>query len=352
MRKKALLMTVCVIVVVASIVGLSFLHGHRLDKPRVVVIGQSVYECGTLGIEDMRDGVKALFTIRNVGRKDLTIWDIKVEGCQSCFDVDLDQTNIKPGELCDVRVTYHPKWQAGHWAKRIALVTNDVENELVEFAMKGECYFECRAVPPRVDIRDLLCSGEKEVQVKIIGRSGEEDFHVRSAECANPNVATRSVRRIESDEYGDRIVWEVVVVVKGQGVPVWKDSLLIHASGHREDQVWDIEVPVAVRELGKYQVTPSMLFLSSTSIKAHTVHIVSNGASEVLDPLDVSAPDWLDVELDDSSGSELRLTIHLKREPESTALVKGDVKLSLKNGDIITVPVLLQRTTNSVASVR
>ena len=185
------------ILLLSAITLLSLPHVLQAQNNPKAVVAEPVSDIGRFykGNKILHD-----FVIRNEGKADLVISDVKAS-C-SCTATDYDKT-IAPGKAGKIKVTVDPGMFNGPIFKNITVYTNDPSNAEIVLSIKADIYSYLNANPGYA--RFLIVQGEEggmnEVTSLITSSDGAR-FKVLSAECSIPgmNISWHEARDTERNE--------------------------------------------------------------------------------------------------------------------------------------------------------
>ena len=152
-------------------------------QPRVEIVNP-VYDFGT-ALEGER--VSHIFTIRNVGQKDLIISGVKTScGCTAAAP---SKNHVPPGDQAQISVTFDTRFQKGHRERTITAMTNDPQTPNAVMTLQGMVRVEVDAEPSQLAFGTVRHGVEETRQVVISDLAAKaKDFRVGAISNSSPYI--------------------------------------------------------------------------------------------------------------------------------------------------------------------
>lgn len=135
--------------------------------------------------------VEKIFRFKNQGGEPLTIDRVRTS-C-GCTAVLLSATRLEPGQDGEIKAVFDSSRFAGAVNKTIYVNSNDPQQPLIQFSIRGSVRQEITVTPPLVDLGSIPAGGRREVEVVLLNQ-GDKPLKILGTEILAPdlNVQTKS----------------------------------------------------------------------------------------------------------------------------------------------------------------
>jgi Protein of unknown function (DUF1573) len=235
-------------------------------QPKVAVDEQLVYDFGTMS---HRDEGKHAWTIRNVGQRDLEIWQ---EGKTSCsctvaeFPAEATvergaskkRVTVKPGEFTQINLVWHTKeFAEPKYAQSATIGTTDPGRPLFTIGVKGLVHPPVVAVPAQISSSEPISNEDTTKARLAIFSPDRPDTKITKLTTSRPALITASAEPLSAEDvklFKVKRGYKINVELK-PGLPLghFTDELLIETDHPRGGQ---LKVPIGGMVSGPISVVP------------------------------------------------------------------------------------------------